>query len=151
MDRLGRADVLVLQTFRWSFEPPAASPVIWGMGRVAVAWGTAATGRGPDPVPVGWAPVVAVLRERVPGPAAPEAPAGPGRDRDPEAPEAPEAPAAPAGPGRDRDPEAPEAPEALGRDRDPEAPGVATPRGVWSSNDPFSSVSFQGSRPRAYG
>lgn len=96
MDRLGRADVLVLQTFRWSFEPPAASPVIWGMGRVAVAWGTAATGRGPDPVPVGWAPVVAVLR-------------------------------------------------------DPEAPGVATPRGVWSSNDPFSSVSFQGSRPRAYG
>jgi len=89
MDRLGRADVLVLQTFRWSFEPPAASPVIWGMGRVAVAWGTAATGRGPDPV--------------------------------------------------------------LGRDRDPEAPGVATPRGVWSSNDPFSSVSFQGSRPRAYG
>jgi len=148
MDRLGRADVLVLQTFRWSFEPPAASPVIWGMGRVAVAWGTAATGRGPDPVPVGWAPVVAVLRERVPGPAAPEAPAGPGRDRDPEAPEAPEAPAAPAGPGRDRDPEAP---EALGRDRDPEAPGVATPRGVWSSNDPFSSVSFQGSRPRAYG
>jgi len=130
MDRLGRADVLVLQTFRWSFEPPAASPVIWGMGRVAVAWGTAATGRGPDPVPVGWAPVVAVLRERVPGPAAPEAPAGPGRDRDPEA---------------------PEAPEALGRDRDPEAPGVATPRGVWSSNDPFSSVSFQGSRPRAYG
>ena len=116
MDRLGRADVLVLQTFRWSFEPPAASPVIWGMGRVAVAWGTAATGRGPDPVPVGWAPVVAVLRERVPGPAAPEAPAA-----------------------------------VLGRDRDPEAPGVATPRGVWSSNDPFSSVSFQGSRPRAYG
>src|SRR5450759_4041994 len=73
------------------------------MGRVAVAWGAAATGRGPDPVPVGWAPVVAALRERVPGPAATE------------------------------------------------APGVATPWGVWSSNDPFSSVSFQGSRPRAYG
>jgi len=94
---------------------PGGLPSYLGDGAGCGGVGYGGHGSGPGPVPVGWAPVVAALRERVPGPAAPEAPA------------------------------------VLGRDRDPEAPGVATPRGVWSSNDPFSSVSFQGSRPRAYG